>query len=633
LGLSLYFNIPDFAFSAVAVFWTFLCDPTGSDKLRLRIMSWFALLGCVVITLASYGAHWGPFVGGATLFLLVLACGMTRSYKAAFGPTPAQGGLIAAVAVVIGISSPRGLIGSLELGGFFLIGAIWAIVLALYIWPIRSPALGRQTIVAIFSRLDEMLRSVEGLDASPGTDESQWDRFDTIYRRAARISIERGRSIVARISANRNLYSKGIDAAGRTFAAIIAIGHYRRESPGRFDQSWERPLVSGLRNVLQLVIQQADESALDAKVLMTEVTTLARNSKDGDGLVARAVSFAAHALQELVMQWEDPQPDQSPEFAGEIFPHMSLNTTVWRHSLRVSIAVLVCYCIGVWFKVAFSYWGSITTLVVMQPLMGNTWLRVLERAVGSVIGGLIAALLISQLSGNVEMAFLIAPLSAAVIAVRLVNYGIFVIFLTPMFMLLSDYIRPADGLIWARVINESLGACLGLAASLLLWPDKEVNSLAGLIAGAINSNMEFACAVLRHQNEPNEDLDQFQREAGVTSTHVEIARERLSLAGRQRSADLELLGEVTVALRSVCGAAAVLEISGPPEINEKRLEYYESISANLQSQISSSTNVALPPMPVLESNDDLDRAAQTLVAAVHSYVTDTRNRMKRAEDY
>lgn len=320
-------------------------------------MSWFALLGCVVITLASYGAHWGPFVGGATLFLLVLACGMTRSYKAAFGPTPAQGGLIAAVAVVIGISSPRGLIGSLELGGFFLIGAIWAIVLALYIWPIRSPALGRQTIVAIFSRLDEMLRSVEGLDASPGTDESQWDRFDTIYRRAARISIERGRSIVARISANRNLYSKGIDAAGRTFAAIIAIGHYRRESPGRFDQSWERPLVSGLRNVLQLVIQQADESALDAKVLMTEVTTLARNSKDGDGLVARAVSFAAHALQELVMQWEDPQPDQSPEFAGEIFPHMSLNTTVWRHSLRVSIAVLVCYCIGVWFKGGFFLLG------------------------------------------------------------------------------------------------------------------------------------------------------------------------------------------------------------------------------------------------------------------------------------
>ena len=83
LGLSLYFNFPGFAFSAVAAFWTFLCDPTGPDKLRFRIMSWFALLGCVVIALASYGAHWGPFVGGATLFLLVLACGMTRCYKAA----------------------------------------------------------------------------------------------------------------------------------------------------------------------------------------------------------------------------------------------------------------------------------------------------------------------------------------------------------------------------------------------------------------------------------------------------------------------------------------------------------------------------------------------------------------------
>ena len=620
LGASLYFGIPDFAFSAVAVFWTCLCDPTGPDKLRLETMSRFALLGCVVITLASYGSHLGPFVGGATLFVLVLACGLTRSFKAAFGPTPAQGGLIAAVAVVVGVSSPRDVVGSLELGGFFLIGAIWTIVLSLYIWPTRSLASGGQALVAIFSRLEEMLRSLEELDALAATDENQWKRFDTVYRRAARISIERGRAIVARMFPSSSRYSRAIDVAGRTFAAIIAIGHHRRGSSTAFDQRSEQPLITGLRKVLQLVVQQADEPRRDTEVLLTEVKSLIQISGDGDNLVARAVSFAARALRELVVRWEEPERDQGLVPVTETVPYLNFQAAVWRHSLRVSIAVLVCYVVGVWFNVTFSYWGSIAALVVMQPLMGNTWLRVLERAVGSVIGGIAAALLISQLSGNAEMAFAIVLLSVAVIALRLVNYATFVIFLTPMFMLLSDYIRPADGLILARVVNEGLGACVGLAASLLLWPDKEVDGLAGLIIGAIKSNMAFACAVLRHRNEPNADLDKLQREAGIQSGRVETTRERLWLGGRYRSARLDSVGEVTVALRSICGAAAVLEISGPSEADEERIEYYEAVSANLQSKLGSLTNDPSPTLPVLEKNGDLDHAVQALVCAVDSYV-------------
>ncbi|MDL2407756.1 FUSC family protein [Rhizobium calliandrae] len=624
LGLSLYLRVPDLGYAVVAVFWTCLCDPGGSDKFRLGTMAWLMLLCAVVMGLASYAAYWGQWMGGAGLFALVLACGLTRTYKPAFGPTPAQSGLIAAIAVVIGIASPRGFVGSLQLGGYVVAGGLWAIVLCLGIWRSSSPASGRQMLIGVFSRLEEMVASLEALDALSRSDDSPWGRFNTVYRRAARISIERGRAVVGRMTSGRSRYGAGLDAAGRTFAAVIAIGHFRHRSNGRFETSTSLPLVKRLRDALQSVSRQVDGQARDTTALLNKLALLSSDAEKVDNTVGRAVSFASRALQDMMSRWEDPDAPEEANSALSFLPNVSFNAAVLRHSLRVATAVLICYVVGLTFDVSFSYWGAIATLVIMQPLVGNTWLRVLERALGSFCGGLIAAALISQLSNSVQMSAVIVVLSIAVIALRLVNYGLFVIFLTPMFMLLSDYIRPSEGLILARLINECLGACLGLAASFLLWPEKQIDTMAGLISDAAKANLEFAAAVLRSRAEDTVTLDKLQRDAGLASSRVEAGWDRLWLEGRGRTVGEARLGELSQALRSICGAAAVLEISSPATADERRAANIEKISANLQRRIGTA-DLDEPPVPLLaEDSDDLGQAVKSLVDAVNDYLQTKR---------
>ncbi|XBS69556.1 hypothetical protein ABK905_24880 [Acerihabitans sp. KWT182] len=83
---------PMIAYGAIAAFWNCLCDPFGSAHARLKTMASFTILGVIVMPLAAYGAGFGPFAAGVSLFLLVFVCGLTRSYGPALGPMPAQGG-------------------------------------------------------------------------------------------------------------------------------------------------------------------------------------------------------------------------------------------------------------------------------------------------------------------------------------------------------------------------------------------------------------------------------------------------------------------------------------------------------------------------------------------------------------
>src|SRR6202012_310357 len=115
-----------------------------------------------------------------------------------------------------------------------------------------------------------------------------------------------------------------------------------------------------------------------------------------------AIAVAASALIDLARHWKEPEPGERASEAAPP-PNFKVAAPVWRQALRVAVAVTVSYALGACFDVSFSYWGTIATLVLMQPLGANTWLRILERAVGSIIGGVLTAILIARLSSPLEM--------------------------------------------------------------------------------------------------------------------------------------------------------------------------------------------------------------------------------------
>ena len=618
LAADLLLHMPSLAYGAVAAFWTCLCDPGGTDRARLRTLAMFAIGATLAMALPAYIAHWGRAAGGIALFALVLLCGLTRSYRPAFGPMPTPTGLIVAIAVVIGVSSPREAGGALGLAAGFLLGCLWAMALCLYLWPTHPRAPARRALAAIFGRLEEMTHTLLRLDLQAGDAADPWPDFNGGHRRAVRFSIERGRETVARLPAGRARFGRGIDAAGRVFAALMALGHYRSERPDPFDPTAERALLEGLHRLLRQAADQSGKTTPDPEPLLAEATALVKQAADQPGVVAHGVAVAAGALVDLARHWREPETEDPAGETPAGWPTLKVLAPVWRQALRVATAVTISYGLGAWLDVTFSYWGTIATLVLMQPLGANTWLRVLERAIGSIVGGVLTAILVAHIASPLEMVLFIAPLCAAVIALRLVNYGLFVIFLTPMFVLVSDFIHPASNLVSTRALNEAIGACIGLACSLLLWPEKEKGALTDAVLGALAANMAFAAGMLRSLP----DLDPLRREAGVASSRAEIARQRMLLQGRSHSAHLDRIHEILISLRAICGATNVVAITrqyAPDGCTTARAERYDALTQALRGAFKGGATVAFET----DEPDDLGRAVQALVTAVQDYAAET----------
>ena len=622
LAADLALHMPDLAFGAVAAFWTCLCDPGGPDRSRMKTMARFAVGATLAMALAAYCAHWGLAAGGVALFVLVLLCGLTRSYRPAFGPMPTPAGLIAAIAVVVGVTTPRSAAGAIELGACFLLGALFALVLCVHVWRVHPRAPARRTLVAIFGRLADMTASLRQLDLKTPCDAGEWEDFNNGHRRAVRFSIERGREAVSRLTAGRTRFNQNIDAAGRVFAALMALGHYRSDRKEPFDPAFERPLLDRLHNLLEEAMAQSDKLEPDPAALAKDAAALLSDSAGQRSFVAHAVAFAAEALAGLARHWAEPEPAEPAGEASDAPLSLTVPTPVWRHALRVAVTVSVSYAIGALYDVSFSYWGTIAALVLTQPLGANTWLRVLERAAGSMVGGVLTAILIARLSGPVEMLLFIGPLSAAVIALRLVNYGLFVIFVTPMFVLVSDFIHPASNLVATRAVNEIIGACVGLAGSLLLWPEKESGALTDSVLAALKANMAFASAMLKAGPGQADDLDVLRRDAGVTSARAEIARQRMLLQGRSQSARLDRVRDILIALRALCGAANVLAIArqfAGDAPDTERAARYDALADHLRQEFLGGGEKAA--IAALEDGtpDDLARAVHAVTAAVQDY--------------
>jgi uncharacterized membrane protein YccC len=447
-----------------------------------------------------------------------------------------------------------------------------------------------------------------------------WTEFDTVYRRGVRMAIERGRALAAHDVRTGPDLGPGVDAASRVFATLIAIGHVRRNGVTAVDDG-SRQLLPGLQQLLQNVVTQAQHERPIPDKGIAQAHALLQQTAERADQTASAVAFAARAIARLADHRYALATDSgtpAPAATGAL----KIERLVWLHALRVAVASALAFMIGTSLNVTFAYWGAITAIVVTQPVSANTGLRVLERACGGLIGGTIAAVLLTSLSSPVAVTLAILPLAAVTVALRLVNYGLFVVFLTPMFMLMSNFIHPAQGLIAARLINEFVGACVGVGASFLLWPQKESQALNAAISAAISTNMAFASAALRMAGGSTAALDHLQREAGLASSRLEVARERMLLEGQRRSARLEQLQDLTVAARVVCGAAAVIEVlrCGEPDAHDReRADRYDQMTAKLLEALTS-RQAPQQIQPFEAPADDLEQAVGHLMTAFERYV-------------
>ena len=622
VAAAVWLHRPGLAPAAFGAFWACLADPGGTYRSRFAFMALFAGAGTITAFIASAAAGIGPLAAAAALVPLVFLPSLSSTYGAEAARVATLVCVVAAVAVAI--PNPPG--AALQLAGVFLLGCVWAMVLCIGIWRIQHFAPARRAITKVFGELRAMTSALLTLDDPGSATGFDWDAFNAEHRRCIRATIERARSVVAVLETSNPRYRIEIEIADRIFAALIAIGHALAERGPRFEASIERDLLHRLLLLLAESQAQAARRIPQSARLLSEAAVLQNESTVIATVIGRAISAAAKALTDLADAWRSaPRLPGAPELVESDVrsPHTArllkpIPATALTHAARVAIAVVVAYAIGSWLNLTFSYWATMAAVVVVQPEAASIWQRSIERMAGSIAGGVLAALLIFALPSKIALLALIFPMAAATIAFRLVNYTIFVVFATTLFVLVTELLQPVSGIVSVRVLNNVIGSLVGLGASRLLWRVAGAKRPGEVLAEAVKANFAYTAGVLGATGTAAE-VESLRRAAGLASNAAEAMQHRMTLDGQSGRAHLAEMAELLHALRRLAGSAIAASLASLPGDPARAAQVVRE-AATLVEAIEGRPGAIVPTVPAGESQDDIDRALHGVTVAATTYL-------------
>ncbi|NYE61615.1 MFS family permease [Duganella sp. 1224] len=171
--------------------------------------------------------------------------------------------------------------------------------------------------------------------------------------------------------------------------------------------------------------------------------------------------------------WRQAAVQSVREGLRQLRDHATLSSDGLHFALRLGIATTVAYLTVHLLHLPYGYWATMAVLLILQPSASGTLPRSMERAVGTVVGTVIAIGISGVATSPLAIALAVFPLIGLTMTLRPAGYGVFVAFLTPSFVLVADYAMPLVdeyNYALARLENNLLGSAIAVIATLTLWP-------------------------------------------------------------------------------------------------------------------------------------------------------------------
>ncbi|MFM4704254.1 YccS family putative transporter [Aeromonas bivalvium] len=229
--------------------------------------------------------------------------------------------------------------------------------------------------------------------------------------------------------------------------------------------------------------------------LLTPMKFLRRNLASINGLLASAEELqnpAAVPMQLPPLARPAPRP-----LLALLRQHLSLDSMVFRHALRLSLGLVVGYGILQAFELDKGYWILLTVLFVCQPSYSATRRRLMQRMLGTFIGLLIGVPVLWLLPSP-HGQLVVMGLAAFLFFTQVrSNYSAAVCFIT-LYVLMAFNLLDGIGfaILGPRLLDTLLGCLLSYALVAWLWPDWQYKRLPQLIANSLSANARYLSAVL-----------------------------------------------------------------------------------------------------------------------------------------
>ncbi len=534
-----------------AAFWTCLCDSPGPNTHRRFLLLLFVLCGGFITFFGAWIASWGQQVTLVAGPAIVLLCVLLpwRLANASMLST------LLAVVGVVAVGFPKAPTEAALQALAFLGGSTWAYILINWLMPIDAWVPVQQAINAVLMRLTDMSSDLVVTADRPHRDRV-WHREHATHRRAVRIAIERLRTLLLRYQNEPADRLPPVivwrDTGETLFSAMIALDHMFIFDKGRKEDRVATALailhtLIACRTALEKNGWQ-DSSLEDAiESLRASCQTIQEPTLKGCLLaVEQAVRNTMSPLQkqeQLAAIIQKEARVQQPSFKVAL-----------RHALRQSVGVLAVYYVAMMLHFGYPYWATMAVVVVLQGAARQTWTRSLERIFGSLLGGLITVGFLHLVDDPITLSALVVPLAGLTIAVRSVNYTVFVAILTMLFIMVTELLQPGAGVASARMLDNTIGSLTALAAVLILWPDLGA-PLSRQLEEGLKANHAYLLAV--ESGASDDDIMAARRAAGLASINAEIALHDLGGLLRRFHGVSDKDAQALLQLRLLAGEAAV----------------------------------------------------------------------------
>ncbi|MFJ6720898.1 FUSC family protein [Streptomyces sp. NPDC091259] len=441
-----------------------------ADAYRMRILNIAVpqLFGAVGVALGTlvFGRGW---LAVGVLTLIALVSGMISS----IGTVASVSGLLLLLNAVVGAGLPlpepwwtAPLL--LATGGLFVLA------LSLLGWPLRGRQPERAAVAACYRALADALEAA----GRPAYEERRLEvtqalnhAYDLVLGRRAR---DHGRNpSLVRIVAQLNVLVPLVDAApaahlsGRPLPPEVpaAVRELARavEEEHTGEPALELPPPHG-----------PSQRAVD-KALRYAATIVYQDEPDSYNIDDRLGRPAALRVR-----------------AQRAVRDMALSGASWRYGLRLALCIGLAQSLVSLVPVERSYWVALTVTFILKPDFGSVFSRAVLRALGTAVGLVLAAAVLSEVPRGWWDVPVMVVLAALIPAFSVKGYAFQTAAITPVILLLSDQLNHQGfDLIRPRLLDSLIGCAITLVAGYLLWPESWHTRIGDRLADAVEDSARY----------------------------------------------------------------------------------------------------------------------------------------------
>lgn len=174
--------------------------------------------------------------------------------------------------------------------------------------------------------------------------------------------------------------------------------------------------------------------------------------------------------------------------------NLNLRSNIFKHALRVSVAISVSYLICTLLKIEYFAWVYLTIILILKPFYGYTKNSSIQRLQGTLIGGLLTlGLLLVTHNIYIISAITFICIVGAYSFIP-INYRTGVVFVT-IFVILLIFLEHSGSDSWINIYHRLGGTTIAVAISFILsfsfLPTWEYKNLPMLVEELLNNNLDY----------------------------------------------------------------------------------------------------------------------------------------------